>query len=215
MCGRFTEEGGHLDPVWIYQEVSGIVSSIENTCNPCWQLRLGLVLVGWVAAGHDRVESLPRVGVRVLCGHSEEPVVLRDRARGGVQFLDTEKGNISAAPVEQMPSSVDLHRHLVVVVGEQEGCPRERQDCHAISTVTRVCRAGVPAGGTSAGWQDPCRVDRVSEHLHEDIIVNICASSKLRGTISLVDTAKHSKHVSFVHGMSVPVECCNASAYGL
>ena len=118
MCSRFTEEGGHLDPVWIHQEVSGIMPSIEHTCNPCWQLRLDLVLVGWVAARHDRVESLPRVGIRVLCGHSEEPVVLRDRERWGVQFLNAEKGDISAAPAEQMPASVDLHRHLVVVVGE-------------------------------------------------------------------------------------------------
>ncbi len=215
MCSRFPEEGGHLDPVWIYQEVSGIMSSIVHTGNPCWRLRLGLVLIRWVAARHDRVESLPRVGIRVLCGHSEKPVVLRDRERGGVQFLDAEEGDISAAPVEQMPASVDFHRHFVVVIGEQEGCPRECQDCHSISTVARVCRAGVPAGGTAAGWQDPCRVDCVSEHLYEDVVIDTCAISKPRGPISLVDTTKHCKHVPSVHGMSVPVECCNTSVCGL
>jgi hypothetical protein len=43
VCSRFLEEGGHLDPVWIYQEVPGIVSSIVHTCNPCWHLRFSLV----------------------------------------------------------------------------------------------------------------------------------------------------------------------------
>ncbi len=152
---------------------------------------------------------------RVLCGHSEEPVVLRDGERRGVQFLNAEEGDITTAPVEQMPTSVDFHRHFVVVIGEQEGCPCERQDCHAVSTVAGICRTGVSAGGKAAGGQDLRWVDRVSEHLLEDVIVDIRAIMKPRGHISLSDTTHHSKHVPSVHGMSFPVERCNTSECGL
>ncbi len=55
VCCRFLE-GGHLNPMWVDQEVPGM-SAVVDTGNPVGHFRFNLVLIGWIAARHDRVKG--------------------------------------------------------------------------------------------------------------------------------------------------------------
>jgi hypothetical protein len=130
----------------------GNMSAVVDTGNPVGHFRFNLVLIGWIAARQDRVKGLPCMGVGIRCGHSEEPVILWDGEGRGVQLLHAKEGGVLVTPRKHhVPPPFNLHRHPVVVIGEQEG----RDHVSARTTIPDLDLTGPRRAGVGVGLSDP------------------------------------------------------------